>query len=157
MFKRLIQIDVSNYVTKRLFSRFKYLQVYIKTPNFLPRYYNRDIDVRRDSELASFANEVSSNGLGKTGGIGRVRFRSKATLFRIYSAVDSFEYHHEYNLLLNFVHYKFLDGLGRKAHFICQLLSCEYDSDYILSPPATSFKESKLSNPLKNHPFLKNN
>ena len=37
------------------------------------RYYKRDKDVKDDVELQAYLNEVSLNGTGPNGGIGRVR------------------------------------------------------------------------------------
>ena len=43
--------------------------------SFFPlRYYKSNKDVEEDSELQAFANEVSANGTGPTGGIGKVSY-----------------------------------------------------------------------------------
>ena len=41
---------------------------------FLFRYYKRDKDVQEDKELQAYLNELSLNGTGENGGIGRVIF-----------------------------------------------------------------------------------
>ena len=41
------------------------------------RYYKEDKDVKEDVELQAYLNEVSLNGTGPNGGIGRVNMKTK--------------------------------------------------------------------------------
>jgi len=41
------------------------------------RYYKRDKDVTEDVELQAYLNEVSLDGIGLNGGIGRVNMETK--------------------------------------------------------------------------------
>ena len=53
-------------------NRFSVLISKKKTVFLFLRYYDNDRDVQEDSELQAYANELSINGTGPNGGIGRV-------------------------------------------------------------------------------------
>ena len=47
------------------------------------RYYKEDKDVKEDVELQAYLNEVSLNGTGPNGGIGRVNMKTKYQAYRV--------------------------------------------------------------------------
>jgi len=53
------------------------LSVVIQTGLIVSRYYKEDKDVREDVELQAYLNEVSLDGTGQNGGIGRVNMKTK--------------------------------------------------------------------------------
>ena len=48
---------------------------------FLFRYYKEDKDVQEDKELQAYLNELSLNGTGENGGIGRVNMNTLILFF----------------------------------------------------------------------------
>ena len=80
---------ILNYITRVNFGVRVRIRVSIKNPQgvkdvknyFLTfRYYKTDTDVKDDVELQAYLNEVSLNGAGPNGGIGRVRNTAIALL-----------------------------------------------------------------------------
>ena len=53
------------------------LSVVMKRGLIVFRYYKRDKDVTEDVELQAYLNEVSLDGIGLNGGIGRVNMETK--------------------------------------------------------------------------------
>ena len=55
---------------------------------FLFRYYKDDTEVEGDYELQAYINEVSIQGTGKNGGIGRVNIRTNNMIKYSFSDSD---------------------------------------------------------------------
>jgi len=51
----------------------------------LSRYYKEDEDVTEDVELQAYLNEVSLNGTGPNGGLGRVNMTTKKNIKLIFN------------------------------------------------------------------------
>ena len=59
------------------------MSIVIQSGLIVCRYYKENKDVKEDVELQAYLNEVSLNGTGPNGGIGRVNMKTKHQAYRV--------------------------------------------------------------------------